>query len=405
MAEVTLSPIPVDGGYIRDLRGGDVCMMSSGVYFTVHSQYSPGYTFGTLVSISGEDTETPVSTVIRSEILVGLECSSGHASFDCAKMDDDHVVITRLYSNTAYAFLIHIDPVTKAMSQAAPAIQLNSAMTGEILVNSQLGLSYIQDGLVGLSYVGSDRYGYIEQLLWDGTTFSKENIYTSSVQLDNEARYGYNFSFTQSKVGGWFATWSYRTENYGTERVNWRPIREVFKIVFGANPSATTISHHQSMSTPPGMAPDNDTMYLMSSADEYTLAGSSPAVYGTWIQSLGQNDGMLGYYANWHQTGNDDPSTFIYIAGYPDSWTSNYDVTSDNHDYYMYVGKIVDQRPVVSPASSSGIQFSLTDNGKDVKPMSHFPFEKVSETTIVHYGCADETNSSTHRFVFSYINF
>ena len=176
-------------------------------------------------------------------------------------------------------------------------------------------------------------------------------------------------------------------------------------MVFGASPSATVINHHESMSTPPGMALDDDTMYLMSSGDEYTLAGSSPAVKGTWIQSLGQNDGQLGYYANWHQTGNDDPSTFIYIAGHSHSWTTNYDVTSDNHDYYMYIGKIVDQRPVVSPASSSGIQFSLSDNGKDVKPMSHFPFEKVSETTIVHYGCADETNSSTHRFVFSYINF
>lgn len=404
MAEVTLSPIPVDGGYIRDLRGGDVCMMSSGVYFTVHSQYNPGYTFGTLVSISGEDTETPVSTVIRSEILVGLECASGHASFDCAKMDDDHVVITRLYSNTAYAFLIHIDPVTKAMSQAAPAIALNSAIYGEILVNSQLGLSYIQDGVVGLSYVGSDRYGYIEQLLWDGTTFSKENIYTGTSLLDNESKYGYNFSFTQSKVGGWFAIWSYRTENY-RDMLGDRPIRQVFKMVFGASPSATVVQHYESMSTPPGMALDDDTIYLMSSGDEYNLAGVSPTIEGTWISSLGQSDGMLGYYANWHQTGNDDPSTFIYIAGAPHSWTADYHVTSDNHDYYMYVGKIVDQRPVVSPASSSGIQFSLTDNGKDVKPMSHFPFEKVSETTIVHYGCADETNSSTHRFVFSYINF
>jgi len=405
MAEVTLSPLPVDGGSIRDLRSGDVCMMSSGVYFTVHSQYNPGYTFGTLVSISGEDTETPVSTIIRSEILVGLECGNGHASFDCAKMDDDHVVITRLFGATAYAFLIHIDPTTKAMSQVAPAIALNCAMYGEILANAQLGISHIEDGVVGLSYVGSDRYGYIDQLLWDGTTFSKENIYTSTSLLDNEAKYGYNFSFTQSKVGGWFAIWSYRTENYGTERMSYRPIRQVFKMVFGSNPSATVVQHTESMSTPPGMALDNDTIYLMSSGDEYNLAGHTSTIEGTWISSLGQNDGMLGYYANWHQTGNDDPNTFIYIAGHSHSWTSNYDNTTDNHDYKMYIGKIVDLRPVVSPASSSGISFSLSDGGKDVKPMSHFPFEKISETTIVHYGCADETSSSNHRFVFSYINF
>lgn len=425
MSEVTLSPIPYDGGSLMSMDGAGICRLSSGKYFTVHAQKNPNYIFGGIWSVSGEGSSNPSATSVRTQVLGDLtapwnDMGSSDVGFyvNCEKLSENVVLVERRIevSNQALCtfFVIKIDPATNQMTMIGDPMQydtmvdhtysptqsgqLNRTCMKNIEDNRVLAVGILkkQDNqnhdVVGLVFT----YNPVSETVSVSERFSVNPGKSEYGAGLGDVRNGINAVMINIKEAedqdGYFfvtivAAQEYSNQNYyrfGSSGVSYIFVgsgTSWSRRTAGHNYNGANVTQWPSSGTyraPYMTLPRTSSDYRQFGADGKTATSNLNS--WTIYSSANVRNDYHPYYVGYHALGNDDPSTFVTIFS-GSALSSPYQIHT-NSSFSLRVGKVVGNTVTLSAATMFRDKFFSA--ASCIKGESSF--EKFSEATIMQYG-------------------
>lgn len=424
MSEVTLSPIPYDGGSLMPMNGAGICRLSAGKYFTVHAQKNPNYIFGGIWSVSGEGSSSPSATSIRTQVLTEMSApwnnmSSNDVGFyvNCEKLNDNVVLVERRMeiSNIAMCdfFAVKIDESTNQMTLVGDT-QTYYTARDEYYSPPQDGqlnrtcLKNIGDGeVLAVGFLHSSPLSYTTNINTAGVRFAYNSIsesLSSSVRFtdstcvlkpndwNGEGTHAvFNIKECSEQDGHYFVTclsgrrYGHPSNSYDDDYRIGVNGRSAIYSGSGSSWSRKQVNHSNNNGTGGGAAPF---VTLPRTSSEYFNFGVDGVMARNSVTSWTSYAPVKGgwnnhpYYAGFHSLGNDDPSTFVTVFS-QNALGTPYQIHT-NSSFSLRVGKIPNfGSTAVSSAATMYRDKSFT-GAHCIKGESSF--EKFSEATIMQYG-------------------
>ena len=425
MSEVTLSPIPYDGGSLMPMNGAGICRLSAGKYFTVHAQKNPNYIFGGIWSVSGEGSSSPSATSVRTQVLTEMSApwnnmSSSDIGFyvNCEKITENVVLVERrMEINNAGMcdfFAVKIDESTNQMTMVGDTQTYYTARDEHYSPpqDGQLNrtcLKNIGDGeVLAVGFLHSSPISYPTTINTAGVRFVYNSInesLSSSVRFTdstcvirpNEAHLGnqavFNIKECSEQDGHYFVTCLVgdRYGNHGSQYDDDYRIgvsgRSAIYSGSGSSWSRVQVNHNgnQTLGNSNSKAPF---MTLPRTSSDYynfgldgIMAKNSDSSWSSYAPVKGAWNNHP-YYAGFHSLGNDDPSTFVTVFSQPALGTVAQIHT--NSSFSLRVGKIPNFGSTAVSSAATAYRDKSFTGAHCIKGESSF--EKFSEATIMQYG-------------------
>ncbi len=430
MSQVSLTPIPVDGGTIVDLSTAGYCQMGNGQYFVVYAQINPNHVFGCLYTVTGEGTSSPSITIQKTQSIAGIAPSTTSASqlsFRVAKLNDDTVAILVQGGTSANVYPIRIDAdddnnmyqVDDEYTVSSIASPAYMTMMFEQVAENKVAFGWTEFSPTGDSYM----YCRLDKL-----SFNTSNDTMSRIQMSLPG--SGKFMETQDRPYGWIGLKEVKTSPgtfYITYYLNYSSSISQSNgyMIFRSDFSGGQV--YDVMARTGGNPQDGDLGDLMNSlpiaystSDWYMVGEGVGYVHGgsssnsvqderSFASDIVRDYRLDSSYLEWHQLGNDDEKTMIYIHANHGT-SSGTDQWSDNSVKHPYTYKLRVLKPgtgttlICSPSTSNAITFST---GSSVTPMTTQPesFYKISESLIGMVGIKNRTSSASHEIVMCYLKF
>lgn len=199
MAEVTLTPIPYNGGTIDSYIYRDVIWLNSNKFLAIYSQRAPNYTFCIVFEVNGMKTNTPTLTVLRSQALADYSAPASNSSVighRLYKLNSNDVLVFRqvsMFNGPIDIAVLNVDPTTNVITRVnANALSItypNLLVTGSSIlipqfVQSQARLTActMKENVVVYSIPTSTTTWKMVRVNWDAT--SKQLTSTDIIDTD-----------------------------------------------------------------------------------------------------------------------------------------------------------------------------------------------------------------------------
>ena len=429
MSQVSLTPIPVDGGSIVDLSTAGYCQMGNGQYFVVYAQTNPNHVFGCLYTVTGEGTSSPSITIQKTQSIAGIAPStanSTHYGLRVAKLNDNTVAILVQSNTSANVYPIRIDADDdnnmyqvddEYTMPSITAPQYMSVMFEQVAEN-QVAFGWSEyRSTTGYMYCHLDKISF--STTSDNMSVTAMSVPTSGQFMENGNRnYGWvSMKEVKSTPGEFFITYYLNSSATISQSNGYMIFRsnfsgsQVYDVMArsGASPQDQDLGDLQ-----------NSLPIAYSTSDWYMVGEGVGYVrgYGTnnnnvtselsFANDIGRDYRIDSSYLEWHQLGNDDEKTMVYIHSNhgtnnnTDQWTD--DQFRNPYNYRIRVLKPGSGNTLIcSPATSGTITFSTPS----VTPMTTQPesFYKVSESVIGMVGVKNRTSNASHEIVMCYLKF
>lgn len=425
MSEVTLSPIPYDGGSLMPMNGAGICRLSAGKYFTVHAQKNPNYIFGGIWSVSGEGSSSPSATSVRTQVLGDLTApwnnmGSNDVGFyvNCEKLAENVVLVERRIevSNQALCtfFVIKIDPSTNQMTMLGDPMQFDTmvdhnhspAQDGQL---NRTCMKSIEDNrvlAVGILKKDDAQNHYVVGLVFTYNPINETVSVSERFSVNpgkgewgsglGDGHGGHNAVMINIKEAedqdGYFFVTIIAAQEYSSQQYYRFGQSGVSYIYAGSGTSWTRIKSGHNYNGANGTAWPTSGNYkapymtLPRTSSDYRQFGAdgktATSNLGSWTiySSANIQNNYHPYYVGYHALGNDDPSTFVTV--FSSSALGNPSQIHTNSTFSLRVGKIVGSSVTLSAATM--FRDKSFTGAHCIKGESSF--EKFSEATIMQYG-------------------
>ena len=119
MAEVTISPIPYNGGTLIGSANRHICRLTESRFFCIYGQVTPEYTLGIVINVDDIRSATPISTILRTQTIPELAITLSSVAYRVYRLNDTDVVVFRqtVAATTFDISVLRIDPTTNVITK------------------------------------------------------------------------------------------------------------------------------------------------------------------------------------------------------------------------------------------------------------------------------------------------
>lgn len=427
MSQVSLTPIPVDGGNLVDLSTAGYCQMGNGQYFVVYAQVNPNHVFGCLYTVTGEGTSSPSITIQKTQSIAGIAPSitdEGLYGLKVAKLNDNTVAILVQANKSANVYPIRIDAdddnnmyqVDEEYSISNIDHPLYSHPAFERVAENKVVFGWME-------YM-ADQYSYcrLDKITFDP---SSDTMTRTAMSVPDNGRYANNGNKPYNTVqmaelkdtpGTYFITYNASASDNIISQGDYMIFRSDFsggqvydQMAWTGSPGDTDLSD---LKNALAIAYSQNDWYMVGEGTAYVRGyGSSSNTVNSELKfanDIGQSDVAASRYLEWHRLGNDDEKTMIYIHT-TTGWSNSHDQVNDDLFKNPYQWGLRVLKPgsgntlICSPATSNVITF----NTSGITPMTTQPksFYKISESLIGMVGVRNRNSNASHEIVMCYLKF
>lgn len=428
MSQVSLTPIPVDGGNLVDLSTAGYCQMGDGQYFVVYAQVNPNHVFGCLYTVTGEGTSSPSITIQKTQSIAGIAPSitnESHYGLKVAKLNDNTVAILVVANTSANVYPIRIDADDDNNMYQVDA-EYSIPNIDQPLYSHPV-FKQVEENKVVFGWM-EHKTDYYQYCRLDKLTFdtSNDTMTQTAMSVPDNGRFVGNSNRKFNTVdmqelkgtpGTYFITYNASSSSSVSNQGDYMIFRSDFsgsqvydQMAWTGTPSDGDLGDLKNALT---IGYSQTDWYMVGEGTGYVRGYGSSSQQVTnelkFSNDINQDYRLASRYLQWHQLGNDDEKTMIYIHMNHGA-NNNTDQSSDDLFKNPYQWGLRVLKPgsgntlVCSPATSNVITFST---GSDVTPMTTQPqcFYKISESLIGMVGVRNRNSNASHEIVMCYLKF
>jgi hypothetical protein len=226
MAEVTISPIPYNGGTILTGDRNHFCRLSGNRFFAVYGQRTPDLTFGMVFDVDGINTATPTTTVVRAQVLSEITTTYGSVSYRVCRLNDTDVLVMQETSPLTLSLHVYrYDSNTNVISKVGNSLIITRANSNSQVVSSPFGATAavnVADNIAifGARHETNVHQMYVRRVVFDPATSTLTSSVNSPV-VQTAASSSYDFGFMTLSRGRMGSTLFAASVGFQSSTPNW----------------------------------------------------------------------------------------------------------------------------------------------------------------------------------------